>query len=207
MKNIILLFTLFFSIPALAQEETLLGTAEIEHGGYGGPVVKFTSINNNFGVLVGGRGGWIINHTFSIGLAGYGLANDVKAHAVGPFGEQYVELGYGGLDLEYIFNSNDLIHFSIHALIGGGSAGFRYSWEDENGWNYRNDTMHRDYDPFFVIEPGANIDLNVTDWFRTSAGASYRHVSGLSSKATTNSDISGVSEEVPVREFNSRTTL
>lgn len=197
MKKTFLLLALFFIVPALAQEETLLGTADVEHGGYGGPVVKFATVNNNFGVLVGGRGGWIINHTFCIGLAGYGLANDVKAHTTGPFGEQYVELGYGGLDLEYIVNSGNLVHYSLHILIGGGTAGFRFSWDDNN-WNTQNN-MHRDTDPFFVIEPGANIDLNVTNWFRTSVGAGYRYVSGLSSQATTNSDISGASVMITFR--------
>lgn len=60
---------------ALAQEETLLGAADVEHGGYGALVVRFTSVNGELGVLVGGRGGCIVNHSFSLGGAGYGLAN------------------------------------------------------------------------------------------------------------------------------------
>ena len=198
MKKIFFFLTFFFCTAAVAQEQTLLGETEIEHGGYGGPVVRFTSVNDNFAVLVGGRGGWIINHTFSIGLAGYGLANDIRAYTVGPYGEEYVELGYGGLDLEFIANSDDLIHFSIHALLGGGSAGFRYSW-DQNDWDNQNREMHREHDAFFVIEPGANIDLNITEWFRMSAGASIRYVTGLNSRATSESDINGLSAGLTFR--------
>ena len=29
-----------------------------------GPAIRFTQIDGDFGVLVGGRGGWIINHRF-----------------------------------------------------------------------------------------------------------------------------------------------
>lgn len=199
MKTSFILCTLLIlCLPALAQEQTLLGDTDVEHGGYGGPVVKFTTINNEFGVLVGGRGGWIINHTFCIGLAGYGLANNIKANTVDAFGRKYLEMGYGGLDLEYIDRSDDLIHFSIHTLIGGGSAGFRYSWDEEQ-WNNDNGMNHKEHDPFFILEPGANVDLNVTPWFRTSAGVSYRYVTGLSSAAATNSDISGLSAGLTFR--------
>ena len=195
MKSVILVLTLLVSASALAQEETLLGSTEIEHGGYGAVVVKYTTVNNKAGVLVGARGGWIINHTFSIGLAGYGLANNVHAHSIGLFGQEYVNLGYGGLDLEYIVNSDHLIHFSFHSLFGAGAVGFRHAWEDwDDGWGHDHDNdWMRQYDTFFVLEPGVNVDMNVTSWFRMSLGASYRYVSGVSSGATTNKDISGPS--------------
>ena len=32
-----------------------------------GPAIRFTQIDGDFGVLVGGRGGWIINHRFVLG--------------------------------------------------------------------------------------------------------------------------------------------
>ncbi len=199
MKSAIMVLVLIVSASALAQEETLLGSTEIEHGGYGAVVVKYTTVNNKAGVLVGARGGWIINHTFSIGLAGYGLANNVRAHTVGLFGQEYVNLGYGGLDLEYVVNSDHLIHFSVHSLFGAGAVGFRHAWEaEDNNWDdmwggdYDHNWYHQ-YDTFFVVEPGVNVDMNVTSWFRMSLGASYRYVSGVSSGATTSKDISGPS--------------
>lgn len=197
MKKIILALVLFSFAPLTAQEQTLLGDTEIEHGGYGAMVIKAATINNEPAILIGGRGGWIINHTFSIGIGGYGLANNIEANTVGPFGQKYLQMGYGGLDLEFIANSDDLLHFSVHALIGGGSAGFRNSWDDDN-WDNDFDMDHH-HDPFFVIEPGVNVDLNITPWFRTSVGASYRYVSGLSSAAATNSDISGASGMITFR--------
>lgn len=192
MRPTLFLITALFLAPLLlvAQEETLIGDTEIENGGYGALVIRLSSINDEAGILVGGRGGWIINHTVSIGFGGYGLVNDVPSLLPGPFGQNFVQFGYGGLDLEFVINSDRVIHASVHALIGGGSAGFRYGsfegsmWDnDEFGIDGR--TFH-EQDEFFVVEPGATVDLNVTPWFRLSAGASYRYISGMSTRATSN---------------------
>ena len=195
MKYLLCLLIVLCTCSVFAQEQTLIGSSDVEHGGYGALVVKFTSINNDLGVLVGGRGGWIINHAFAIGGAGYGLANNVRANSVGPFGQEFVDLGYGGLDLEFIANSDDLLHFSVHALIGAGAVGFRYGIGDNgDAWNnlYGNNGPNR-YDAFFVVEPGINLDLNVITWFRVSLGAGYRHISGVSSDVSSNAKLSGPS--------------
>jgi hypothetical protein len=56
-----------------AQQTETLFDGEVSHGGFGGPVVKFSEIAGSAGVWVGGRGGWIINlselHTISLGGA------------------------------------------------------------------------------------------------------------------------------------------
>jgi hypothetical protein len=189
MKLTCFLFLLLLTTSALAQEETLLGSGEIDNGGYGALVVKLSSVNNHFAVLAGARGGWIINHTFCIGLGGYGLVNNVWANSVGLFGQEFVNLGYGGLDLEFIVNSNGLLHASFHTLLGAGAVGLRNS--SEYPWdNFYDQNSYYRYDTFFVLEPGINLDLNVTTWMRVSIGAEYRHVSGLSSGVTTNTDLS-----------------
>jgi len=178
----IVLLLCFISLPLLAQEETLIG-GEMESGGFGGPVVKFGSINGESGIFVGGRGGWIINHTFILGGGGYGLTNDVKAKVLGPYGQRYLNFGYGGVELEYIAQSDKLIHLSVMTLIGGGGVG----WKDES----IRSGMNGDTDAFFVIEPAAQMNLNITKYFRLSAGVSYRYVSGVNSPVATNADLSG----------------
>ena len=192
MKTTILFLVIsVIALPSFCQEQVLL-SGKIEHGGYGGPVVKFTNINNKFGVLVGGHGGWIINHTLVIGGGGYGLVNDVAANTLGPLGEKYVEFGYGGFEIEWVINSDKLLHFSIHTLIGGGSVAFRKESEDIT---FRD----RERDDFFVLEPGITLDLNVTTWFRFSAGASYRYVSGVNSPVSTNEDLSAPAAVIMLR--------
>jgi hypothetical protein len=95
-------------------------------------------------------------------------------------------MGYGGLDLEYIASSNDLVHFSLELLIGGGGMGFKD--EDDDGFN-----NHRTMKGFFVLEPSAHVNLNVTQFFRIAGGVSYRYVNGLQSPLSTNADLSGPS--------------
>lgn len=186
MKKIAALLILcLIALPTFAQEEETLVSGEIESGGFGGPVLKVGSFNGEAGLMIGGRGGWIINHSFIIGGGGYGLVNNVKANTLGPLGERYLNFGYGGLELEYIPASNRLYHLSFKTLIGGGGVGFR----DQN-FDYHRDG---DQDAFFVLEPEVNATMNVTKYFRISAGVSYRYISGVNSLASSNADLSGPS--------------
>jgi hypothetical protein len=178
------------SFSALAQEETLIGES-IESGGFGGPVVKFGSINGSSGILVGGRGGWIINHAYILGGGGYGLANNVKAKTLGPNDERYLNFGYGGLELEYVSDSDRLIHYSFMTLIGAGGVG----WRDDNIRTGSNG----DDASFFILEPAANVTLNVSKFFRISAGVSYRYITGTESAAASNADLSGPSAVLTLR--------
>jgi hypothetical protein len=173
---------LIIAFPLFAQEETLI-KGRIESGGFGGPVVKFGMINGETGILVGGRGGWIINHTFIVGGGGYGLANNVRAKTLGPNGERYINFGYGGLELEYIPQSDKLVHLSFMVLIGAGGVGWR---DEESGNNSADDAV-------FVVEPAVHATLNVTEVFRISAGASLRLINGVNYSVTSNASLSGPS--------------
>jgi len=165
--------------PKQREDETLLhGRTTI--GVFGGPIVKFTEINDDFAVLVGGRGGLIINHAFSIGAGGYGLANDIMVDNIPPRQDYFLEFGYGGLVLEYILRPRKLLHLSVHTLIGGGSLCYRDDWYEP--W---------DDDAFFVAEPGLDLMLNVTKCFRIGIGGSYRYVAGIGLDGLTNKDVSG----------------
>ena len=174
-QNLLLLLTGMLALPALAGEKTLIGDlTEVEHGGFGGPVLRFTQINGEFGVLTGGRGGWIIDHRFVLGGGGCGLANRIEIpNTTGA----KLEMGYGGGMVEVIIASDELIHFSMECLVGAGGL----TSPDDRGKD----------DAFFVLEPGANLMLNVTKFFRFGLGASYRYIQGASYKGIDSSDLSG----------------
>lgn len=166
-----------------AQEQTLLDS-EFESGGFGGPVVKFSQVMDDFAVFMGGRGGWIINHTLAIGGGGYGLVNNIPA----PENPDYIMvLGYGGIELTYIIASDRLIHTNIYALIGGGSLDFR-----ERG--YEDDTY--DGDTFFIVEPGVDMIVNMTSFFRIGLGIHYRLISEVDYPGILNEDLDGPSVSV-----------
>jgi len=176
-------FILFLTIMnfslSYADEETLFGNGEITHGGYGGPELKVTQINGEWGLAVGGRGGWIISSSLSLGGGGYGI---VTKHLVDydytqdPNAEIRLNVGWGGAFIEYINSSNKMIHFTANTLIGAGGASYfihdnNDRWDDEHDLNQNSS--------FFVIEPGITADINLFQFFRISVGASYRFVSGL----------------------------
>jgi hypothetical protein len=59
--------------------KTLFGKngGKIEHGGWGGFTLGYTRVAGKDAFLSGGRGGWLIDHHFTLGLAGYGFLTDV----------------------------------------------------------------------------------------------------------------------------------
>jgi hypothetical protein len=197
-KLFIIIFLFVVGSVAYSQEETLL-EGEIEHGGFGGPIVKFTPIKNEFGILVGGYGGWLINHTFVIGGGGYGLVNKIRATDEAQSVYQFIggrpvniEMGYGGVILEYINNSSSLIHFAFNTLIGAGGVTYNERYDN---WQW-NDTHTRPNDAFFVVEPELKVELNMTSFFRINLGGSYRFVSGVNIVGLKNSDLSGPSANI-----------
>jgi hypothetical protein len=182
----IFLILIFTAGISLSQEKTIL-TSNIEHGGYGAPVIKGSAINGNFGLFVGGRGGWILNHTFAIGLGGYGLVNsntwDNSFLDVVP----RLTMGYGGLEIEVIINSDKIVHFTIHSLIGYGAVDYL---DDDYLKEFSLNTW-KTADAFFVAEPAFNVDINITTFFRLGVGVSYRYISGVELVGITNEDLSG----------------
>jgi len=198
-KLLVIAFFIALGSFAYPQEETLL-SGGIESGGFGGPVVKFTQIKKEFGVLVGGYGGWLINHTFMIGGGGFGLVNKIRASEEAQVAYQSyferpinIEMGYGGVVLEYIDNSNALVHFAFNTLIGAG--GVTYNERDNTDWDW-NDNENRPTDAFFIVEPELKAELNVTTFLRINIGGSYRFVSGINIIGLKNSDIAGPSANI-----------
>ncbi len=195
MKKLLVVFLILGGV-LFAQEETLLGYRNITHGGFGGPVVKFTKVKGEFATLVGGRGGWIINHSFIIGGGGYGLVNNIRgnkvfledANADNPFGRtRRILMGYGGLELEYIYKPYKLLHVSLYTMIGGGGVTQRDTDKD-----YDDDFIDdEDTDPFFIFSPEANVTLNVTRFFRISVNAGYRFTNGVDQHDLDDTDFSG----------------
>jgi hypothetical protein len=194
MKRILtaVLTMLAVQVTATAQVETLIG-GELESGGFGALVMKSATVNGEPALLVGGRGGWIINSTFVIGGGGYGLVNNIPARVRGPYGERFVNMGYGGLELEYIPMSHRLVHLSFQTLVGAGGVDHRrMSWRHDGDEEFNGDV-------FFIAEPGVNATLNVATFLRISAGMSYRYVKGLNYAGMSDSDISGPSAVLMVR--------
>ena len=182
-KCFVILFCIFISMPLLAQEETLIDDG-FHSSGYGGPVWKMGLINGHLGLFSGGRGGWIINHIFVIGGGGYSQVLDVETDYVSVNEKPlYLNVSYGGFEMEYIHQSDKLIHWTIHMMIGSGKVKLK-----EHNPNEAVET-----DNFFMIEPSFNVDMNISTWFRIELRVSYRLAMGVDLTGIGSSDICGPS--------------
>ena len=152
-KFLIILIVFIVALPALlnAEEKTLFGD-DFKSGFYGAPAFKITFVNSELAVLLGGHGAWIVNKTFSLGMGGYWLAEDVGN----------LSMTYGGLELGYVLFPDRLLHPAFTALFATGNA-----------------SLGSSNDVFFAIEPNVNLEVNVTTWFKANIGASYRFVMGV----------------------------
>jgi hypothetical protein len=195
MRHLVLLLVLcVLAADVPAQEQTLLKSGHLEKTGFGGPVIKFTSVHDQGAVMVGGRGGWIFNHSMALGGGLYGVVNEVDApkSALPLEGPLDIEFGYGGFEAEYVLHSNSLIHSSFYALIGGGVTNF----VKDTGSKLESNEQAGESHFMFVLEPAVNAELNVITWFRINAGISYRLTIGANQEGLDDSDFSGLTGSI-----------
>lgn len=202
-KNLIIklvLFLFFFTlVTSLWAEETAeeTGTEKPKNSrGFGGPVIKITRINDVFGLMIGGRGGWVYKHTYAIGGGFYGLLRDIEVE-VPDAPERDFEFAYSGLELEYMLAPSRDVHLSAQTLIGFGGLTDRYQrvyiYYDEYG------RLGGPDDSFFIVEPGLNIVWNMKTYLQIHFGASYRYIRGVGIQGLRNADLNGLSVAVTFR--------
>ncbi|MCX7995606.1 MAG: hypothetical protein N3A65_07555 [candidate division WOR-3 bacterium] len=173
------------TVPKEKQDEVLI-KGPVDRGGFGGFVLKFTELNGEFAMLLGGRGGVTFNRTFGIGGGLYGMVNRMEVNTTYPIRHFNMDFVYGGIILELIFGSRKLIHLGTHTLIGGGSVQYK-RLPDTEPW-------YDDY--FFVLEPALELTLNVTKIFRVDAGCSYRCIYGTELSGISDRGLSGISSHI-----------
>jgi hypothetical protein len=135
--------------------ETLVGP-NFSSGGFGAPVLKIGAIDEVASWILGVRGGLVIDKIFVIGGGVYGSPHLRMFSNSQSKADKSTSLIYGGLELEYLLNSNDLIHATLLVLIGGGN--FRVSngsYSGRPGW----DGNALFASGFFVSEPVINVEI------------------------------------------------
>jgi hypothetical protein len=184
-----LISLLFLPALAFSQETETLFSGEIEHGGYGAMAFGVTSVNGEAAYLRGIRGAWVMRfrngHSLHLGYSRYRTGSNFDAVNWDVPGVVQPEMrtNYRGFEVEYTNQSYRLIHFGAQTLIGSGQVRFRD----------RNENFEKNSDNYFVIQPGASVHLNLTNWFRVSGGLFYRHAANVNLEGTSSSDLSGLS--------------
>ena len=170
--------------PASAADEpaTLVGSRGfLKHNGwYIAPSFGATSLDGHFSSMAGLRGGWLINRQFGIGLAANVFGWD-STHIDSPRANTRVDGGYGGLLLQYVIASDQLLHGSIETTLGAGALCY-----DAASGERCNDPIR-----FYVFEPTANLELNVTSFMRIAVGGGYRFAAVKDSSRSPDAELSG----------------
>ncbi len=205
--------SVIIALPAAAQTSaeqpmrTLLGgDSTMRHGGWGAPSATYTRILDQDAMLVGVRGAWIINHRFSLGIAGHGLVTNVSNldydrylvdSGIRLHHKSRLFMGYGGLLLEPVIAYRSPVHITLPIIIGAGGVGYGYNSELPQDFDPY--TYHDDAQAFFVIEPGIELEMNVIPLVRVGLGASYRYTSDIDLPGTAKDALHGLNAGVTIK--------
>ncbi|HUX95198.1 MAG TPA: hypothetical protein VMV47_05635 [Bacteroidales bacterium] len=183
MKKLIILsvFSIIISSPLFSQESdtlykpyeeskskeymTLFGHNK-PRGAYGAFNIGYTRIADEQSVMFGGRFEWIAAQAIGFGFGGKGFINEYHYE---PTIDRDVFLtgGFGGLYIEPIVMPRFPVHLAFPVLLGAG--GISYISKDMDF----NDNFIEDSEAFLIVEPTAELELNITRHFRLALGASY----------------------------------
>ena len=158
------------------QEIKSLLSRENDLNGFGGADLKVTDIFKERALIVGGYGGVLINRNYMLGIAGYGIATNPEFDGILQDGSEKkltIHGGYGGLLIGATILGKEVVHLSIPVVLGAGSV----QVTDEDFFQNSTDTDFTiESSTFFVVEPAAELEFNITRTIRLAAGASYRYI-------------------------------
>ncbi len=166
------------------------------HGGYFGFTMNYSAIDGENALFLGGRGGWIINHSLTIGLAGYGFSSDFCLDGAVNNKYQMLAGGYGGLLIEPIIAPRFPVHLAFPIILGvGGIACSDSYWSSDDEWDYSVESS----DAYLIVEPGAELDVNVLKHLRMSIGVTYRYAYNINIDGVDSDILNGLSTGISLK--------
>jgi hypothetical protein len=189
---IVILIFLAVESPAQEQDSThALFSSNVKVSEIWTPEIKINSIQGDIGTLIGFYGGAVFNHSILLGISGGVNLSHPR-----------VNYGYFGAVGQYIYKPSNLWHCSGQILLAYGST---KDYENpksgllDNFWNISGAS-------FFLMEPGINLELNLSKRLTLVTGISYRYVSGLNENNenvqithVTNKDLSGINFNIGLK--------
>jgi hypothetical protein len=144
--------------------------------GFGSPFVEFSSVNNQFAVCFGAGGAMMINQTLFLGGYFEGImTNHYRADLKTIVDDENPKISFehGGIWMGYIYKHKNAIHGGLSMKLGWGEI----ELVDGEGGNPGSDYDYTDR--IFNFQPQAELELNLTKWFKVNVGLGYRIVTGI----------------------------
>ncbi len=165
--------------------QNIVSAQNCENGAFAAPVFKYTRFNDNSGLIIGVKAGWIINKRIVLGAGYYVISNEVNSGFTDTHYNKnlLLDFNYGGLEFEYLLFNKSKFNITIDMLIGSGGLGFHLK-DINKGYSNRN---------LLVWEPGLNFETEVYEWLHADAGISYRMISSyIPVYDISNNDLQGI---------------
>jgi hypothetical protein len=177
--------------PALAQDAPPTFYDDVDLGFYVSPDVRFTSINSEMAMFAGGRAGIVLDlgeiPALLVGVGGYALLSDIAADDEFEDGERLLQMGYAGLDVQYLMHTRSPVDVSLQFFMGAGSVNYK---DKGNALNF----SREDSEDFLVFEPGAGVQWRVRSFLRLVGHLNYRIVDDIQRfRGVTNASLGGFS--------------
>ncbi len=153
------------------------------------PEFKLTSIDGKASELAGLQLGPSFGRKLYLGVGGYSLVNSVKVDNDHVKFSAF-DLWYIGGVVEYNFLSDQLVHFSLGCLIGGGNAKGKVETQARS---------ESESSAILVVEPNANLMVNIMPTLALGVSCGYRFVGGSDIGTISSSDLSGISGSIFLR--------
>lgn len=164
-----------------ADFQTVFGRNSGALGGYVSLGLGNTVVNDNHALLGQMRLAVRLDHSLSLGIAGagftdwiYGVNEDRPDWS--PDGYN-IQGGYGGLFIEPVFAPRFPVHLAFPIVFGVGGVVFTEENDNWDNWDDNANFYVLDRDVFFVIEPGVELEFNLSPFIRMGTGVNYRFTS------------------------------
>ncbi len=156
---------------------------------------KMTDVASRRAMVAGAYGGVIINKQVILGLGGYGIATNVNTPSL-VSEDVHLDGGYAGIILGFLIAPREVVHVAVPVLIGAGTFHKTNKQLDINNFLRK---VYLQSSSFAVVEPGLQIELNISKMVRLGFGGSYRYIQGTHLGEITDSDLSNIAGNITVK--------
>ncbi len=99
-------------------------------GGFFGLSFRASEFRDDASIVMAGfRTGWIVNRTLGLGIEAHGIIPTTKYDDIDPLRDAVLLGGYGGMFMEWIAFSNQVVHVTFPISAGAGWLGYHEDLE------------------------------------------------------------------------------